>query len=439
LPTSNFDIATDLFIYAPIPAEGTFIIGYSLLGGSDVLGELPTFTIQSSIPGLPGRPAITLSGSRIECEVSNLETTRGFVVEQSLYFQTDPGVANITLRADFLDPIINMALRLGKPIIVAHNEDGSSDPKQMFLGWIGNIEVSHEANSQALVNLTLYDAMYFLSNRPGQSFIKPIPPAAPGTRGLDANMNYLLNGIPMPFARTWEIETRRQGSTGFWTTVVPYAAPLVGTTPTSMIEYINNYMLAELGATWADNRVSRTAAHNYNHVEIKTVSNNTINTRLSAAANYTITNDETIAGHYCLGPVSFSTEIDKLIQIARAGGVVGGLEVGDRLNIELGIGDYVEIETVNEGANTAATEALKTEWAERLVLTTSQLVPTSLTLNGIDDLGTLTDIVDAEPAETARVKFVQESGTIDKTYLINKITNRVTADGWLVDLELWRN
>ena len=436
MSSSNFDISTDLLIYAPVPSSGTFIIGYSLIGGPDVLGELPTFTIQSASGA---RPAITLTGSQIECEVSDLETTRGFVVEQSLYFQTDPGVANITLRADFLDPIVNMGLRLGKPIIVAHNQDGSSDPKQMFLGWIANIEVSHEANSQALVNLTLYDAIYFLGNQAGQEYITPIPPAAPGTRGLDANMNYLLDGIPMPFARTWDIETRRQGSTGFWTTVVPYSPPLVGATPPAVLEYINNYMLAELGATWADNKVSRTAAHNYDHVEIKTVSNNTINTRLSAAPNYTITNDETIAGHYCLGPVSFSNEIDKLIQVARATGTVNGLPVGDLENIELGIGDYVEFETVNEGSNATATQNLKTEWAERLVLTTSQLVPTSLTLNGIDDLGTLTDIVDAEPAETARVKFVQESGTIDKTYLINKITNRVTADAWLVDLELWRN
>jgi len=439
LPVSNFDIATDLFIYAPVPARGTFILGYSFLGGPDVLGGLPSFTIQSAL-GMPfPRPAITLTGSQIECEVSELETTRGFVVEQSLYFQTDPGVANITLRADFLDPIINMALRLGKPIIVAHKQDGSSDPKQMFLGWIGNIEISHEANSQALINLTLYDAIYFLGYQAGQEYIRPIPPPAPGTRGLDSNMNYLLDGIPMPFARTWDIETRRQGSTGFWTTVVPYSPALIGSAPPSVLEYINDYMLAELGATWADNKVSRTSAHNYDHVEIKTVSNNTINTRLASAPNYTITNDETIPGHYCLGPVSFSSEIDKIIVQALATGTVNGFPVGDLENLELGIGDYVAIDTVNEGSNTAATQALKTEWAQRLVLTTSQLVPTSITLNGIDDLGTLTDIVDAEPAETARVKFVQDSGTIDKTYLINKITNRVTADGWLVDLELWRN
>jgi len=435
LPKSNFDIKTDILVYAPVPTPGTFIIGYSELGGPDVLGDLPSFTIQSASGS---RPAITLSGSQIECEVASLETTRGFVVEQSLYFQTNPGTATLTLRAQSLDPVVQMSLRLGKPIIIAHKQDGTSDPKQMFLGWIGDIEVDYQPDNTSLVNLTLFDALYFLSVLPGgDGAAIPIPP---GTRGLNGNLNFLLNGIQMPFARAWDIETRRSGgSTPFWTTVKPYQSPLIGEANTEIISWINDYMLAELGATWADNKVSRTAAHNYDHVQIVSVANDTINSRLASAPNYTLSNDHTIEDHYCLGPITFSNQIDKQIQAARAiGDVIGGL-VGNEINIELGIGDWVEIETVNEGGNTASTESLKTQWAERLVLTNSNLVPSGITLNGIDDSGTLTDIVDAEPAETARIKFDQNSGTIDKTYLINNITNRVTADGWLVNLELWRN
>jgi hypothetical protein len=433
LPVSNFDIATDLFIYAPVPPDGTFIIGYSLLGGPDLLGEYDTFILEPGSGFL--RPDLVVVGQKIECEVSSLQTTRGFAVEESVYFQAESQSAQITLRASWLNPVTQGALRLGKPIVIAHNQNGSSYPKQMFLGWITNIDVDFQPDNMALVNLTLYDALQFLSTIPGQLIQNSTMP--PGTKGLDANLNYLLDGIPMPYSPVLGIITDRTNSSLFWTTVEPYVFdPSIG-----ILETLNAFMLSELGALWADNKISLTTAKPFNHVGIMTAGNDDIVATLAGAPEYVITNDHTIEDHYCLGPIEWSAEIDRQIKSAKAStsSPNPNLIVVNQTNSYLNIGKDLRLTTVNSGSGGTSTVDLLNEWGSRIALTNTDPVPTSVEVKGIDDFGTLLDIVDAEPAQSARIKFVQESGTIDQTYLINKITNTVTADGWLVNLELWRN
>jgi hypothetical protein len=200
-------------------------------------------------------------------------------------------------------------------------------------------------------------------------------------------------------------------------------------------------MLSELGALWADYKLSRSGLKDYTHVEIITVANDDIVASLNGAPDYIISNDHTIEDHYCLGPIEWSAEIDKQIKTARARTettLFSSLALNET-NFYLNLGNELEFTTVNSGSGGTSTESLLTQWTSRIVLTNSNPVPSSILLNAINDEGTLRDIVDAEPAESARIKFDQESGTIDKTYLITRITNRVTADGWLVNLELWRN
>ncbi len=432
MPVSNFDIATDLFIYAPVPPDGTFIIGFSLINGPDLLGEYDTFILQPGSGFI--RPDLVVVGQKIECEVSSLQTTRGFAVEESVYFQAESQSAEITLRASWLNPVTQGALRLGKPIVIAHNDEFGL-PKQMFLGWITNIDVDFQPDNMALVNLTLYDALQFLSTIPGQLIQNNTMP--PGTKGLDANLNYLLDGIPMPYSPVLPIITDRTNSGPFWTTVEPYVFdPSQG-----ILEALNAFMLSELGALWADNKISLTTAKPFNHVAMMTAGNDDIVAALELPPEYVITNDHTIEDHYCLGPIEWSAEIDRQIKSARAqtSSVLPVLRVINETNYYLNIGKQLELTTVNSGSGGTSTLDLLNEWGSRIALTNTDPVPTSVEVKGIDDFGTLLDIVDAEPARSVRIKFVQESGTIDQTYLINKITNRVTADGWLVNLELWRN
>jgi hypothetical protein len=435
MPKSNFDIKTDLQVIAMVPDQGTFIIGFSELGGPDVLGGYSPFTLKPGTGpfGITGR--ITFPGQPIDCEVASVETSRGFAVEESVYFQAQSQSAQVTLRANWLNPVTQGALRLGKPIAIAHKEDGTSTLTQMFVGWITNIDVQFEPNNMALVNLVIYDALQFLGNIPGQLIQSGLMP--PGTKGLENNLNYLLDGIPMPYDPIFGVVTDRRGSSGFWTTVEPY----VFDPNKPILETLNAFMLSELGALWADYKLSRSGLKDYTHVEIITVANDDIIASLNGAPDYIISNDHTIEDHYCLGPIEWSAEIDKQIKTASATTettLFSSLALNET-NFYLNLGNELEFTTVNSGSGGTSTESLLAEWGSRVVLTNSNPVPSSILLNAIDDEGTLRDIVDAEPAESARIKFDQESGTIDKTYLITRITNRVTADGWLVNLELWRN
>jgi hypothetical protein len=155
----NFNIENNLVVEFLLPDEdgSSFILGISLLGGDDVLGGFDEFTINLSLIGGNDvlAPSSGLKWQDVGCETSKVGLSIGGAIADAIYFQPQPGTANITLQGFDLDPTVNKNVRANTKIRV--RLDSEELDRVLFVGYIDTIDVTYFPQGPNLIRIRAFD------------------------------------------------------------------------------------------------------------------------------------------------------------------------------------------------------------------------------------------------------------------------------------------
>lgn len=409
MPTiTDFDLATDLKVefYLAGGGENLFVIGVSKLGGPNLLGYGGVFTIGISELGGPDLLGETsFRWTNLNCVTSQAQLSIGGTVEDQLYFQPQPGQAQVVLQSLEIDPVYTPAFRPGVLMRVRLVKDAVD--QIIWSGVVDSINTTFDQDGNNLIQVIAFDNFKRLMNTrlalfdsdtgyPG--YVTPYEQleliadefgtamnAASSDPGGEIPSKILTDVIPSSLV----YEAIQVGLGLFWLDPVTQEFVFVprpaSSTPPSGTPVIGNNHGDPNHLCMTDIQASATENTVYNSLKVILESDDTISTLRE--------NQDSIDlyGRYAQDVVLNTTDLDEL-----------------------------------------------NRWADAVF----QQYPTSLvdqveTLTR-DRLGNLTEAAFFTPGQLVGVKYDQGIIEIDDYYTVTKVGHFITTDTWLTTLELWK-
>jgi len=404
----NFKIEDNLKVEFLVPdADGnSFILGISTLGSDDVLGGFGEFVIGVSLLGGDDvlAPSSGLKWQEVTCETARANISIGGSVQDSIYFQPEPGTATLTLQSYDLDPTVNKNIRASTKIRI-RLEDNEID-RILFQGFIDTIDVTYFPDGLNLIEIVSYDAYKSLIN---SRFVvwdtTPIGVAATPTEIFE--LVAIESGLGLS----------------------PESVDLDGLIPTVtevnvlVSQVVNEALLVGLGLVWVDPQTE-----NLTVIPRPTGENGTPTT-------YIIGNDHGGEYHLCMSEINVFSDADA---------------VYNSLNVTLTSDDAVfvtrkdqdSIDLYGESAidiaiNTTDSTELAA-WADRVFTQNPANLVNQVVTPTKDRLGNLTNAAVFTPGMTVGVSYTNSQLDIVGFYTIIKISHRIDVDNWFTTLELWK-
>ena len=163
---SNFNLQDNLFVEFLLPDEdgNSFLLGISELGGDDVLGGYGEFTLGVSVLGGEDvlAPSSGLKWQDVGCETANASISIGGSISDAIYFEPEPGTANLTLQSYDLDPTVNKNIRANTKIRL--RLDSTEIDRVLFVGYIDTIDVTYYPMGPNLIRIRAFDVYKSLVN-----------------------------------------------------------------------------------------------------------------------------------------------------------------------------------------------------------------------------------------------------------------------------------
>ena len=404
----DFDITTDLKVefFLAGGGENVFIIGVSKLGGTDLLGYGGVFTIGISLLG--GDDLLGESSFRwtdLNCITSRAQLAIGGSVQDQLYFQPEPAVAQVQLQSLQFDPVYTPAFRPGV-LMRTRLVKGLVD-QVIWSGIVDSISTSYDQDGNNLMQVTAYDSFKRLMNTRLDSF--------DSTTGFP--------GFVTPYE---QLELVAQG---FGTDMNPASIDPGGEIPSvTLTDVIPSGLVYDaiqvgLGIFWIDPETQE-------FVIIPRPPSTT-----PPSGTPVIGNNHGDPNHLCMSDIKTSatenTIYNSLKVVLESNDTISTLR--ENLDsIEL-YGKYAQDVTLN---TTDLTELNR--WADQVF----QQYPTSLvdsveTLTK-DRLGNLTEAAFFTPGQLVGVKFDEGVIAIDDYFTITKVSHFIDPDTWLTTLDVWK-
>jgi hypothetical protein len=404
----NFKIEDNLKVEFLVPdADGnSFILGISTLGSDDVLGGFGEFVIGVSLLGGDDvlAPSSGLKWQEVTCETARANISIGGSVQDSIYFQPEPGTATLTLQSYDLDPTVNKNIRASTKIRI-RLEDNEID-RILFQGFIDTIDVTYFPDGLNLIEIVSYDAYKSLIN---SRFVvwdtTPIGVAATPTEIFE--LVAIESGLGLS----------------------PESVDLDGLIPTVtevnvlVSQVVNEALLVGLGLVWVDPQTE-----NLTVIPRPTGENGTPTT-------YIIGNDHGGEYHLCMSEINVFSDADA---------------VYNSLNVTLTSDDAVfvtrkdqdSIDLYGESAidiaiNTTDSTELAA-WADRVFTQNPANLVNQVVTPTKDRLGNLTNAAVFTPGMTVGVSYTNSQLDIVGFYTIIKVSHRIDVDNWFTTLELWK-
>ena len=409
MPTiSNFDIATDLKVEFFIAGggENLFVIGVSKLGGTDVLGYGGVFTVGVSLLG--GDDLLGESSFRwtdLGCITSQARLSIGGSVEDQLYFQPQPGVAQVVLQSLQFDPVYTPAFRPGVQMRVRLVK-GLVD-QVIWSGIVDSISTTYDQDGNNLMNLVAYDNFKRLMNTRLDSF--------------DSDTGF--PGFVTPYEQL-DLVAQEFGSAMHSSSIDPGGEiPSQILTDVIPSRLVYDAIQVGLGIFWLDPETQE-------FVIIPRPASAT-----PPSGTPVIGNNHGDPDHLCMTAIQASatenTVYNSLKVILESDDTISTLrENQDSIDL---YGKYAQDVTLN----TTDLDELN-RWADLVF----QQYPTSLvdsveTLTK-DRLGDLTEAAFFTPGQLVGVKYDEGVIAIDDYFTITKVSHFIDPDNWLTTLEVWK-
>jgi hypothetical protein len=410
MPTiSNFDIRNNLKVEFYIAGANTnnFIIGVSKLGGPDVLAY-DGFVIGVSLLGgddVLTENAFGFEWTDLSCITNKAELTIGGSVEDDLYFQPEPGIANLTLQSLERDPVYSPAFRAGIQVRVRLVKDAID--QVIWSGVVDSIQTSYDPDGNNLMQVLAYDNFKRLMNTRFDVF--------------DSEFEYPI-GYLSPY------EQLEMVADLFGTSMNAASSDPGGKIPTTIqANVIPNGLVYEaiqvgLGIFWLDPSTQE-------FVFIPRPS--TVTAPLGTPV---IGNQHGLANHLCMSNI-----------------ITGSTEdvVYNSLKVSLNSDDTIS--TLRENQDSID---LYGKYAQDVILNTTDLAelnrwadivfqqyPTNLVQQvetpARDRLGNLTEAAFFTPGTVVGVKYNEGVIDIDEYFTAVKVSHYIDTDNWFTTLDLW--
>jgi hypothetical protein len=404
----NFKIDDNLKVEFLVPdSDGnSFILGISLLDGTNVLGGFGEFVINVSLLGGDDvlAPSSGLKWEEVTCSVSRAEISVGGSVQDSIYFQPQPATANLTLQSYDLDPTVNKNIRASTKIRV-RLEDSEID-RIVFQGFIDTIDVTYYPDGLNLIRITSFDAYKSLVNA---RFLEwdTTPIGASATPSEVFELVAIESGLGLS----------------------PESLPLSGLIPTVtdtnrlVSSVVNEALLVGLGIVWIDQQTE-----NITVIPRPTGENGT-------AETWIIGNNHGEPNHLCMSEINVFSDADAVYNSLNV-----ALVSDDSIIVARKDQDSIDLygeSAIDIAINTTDSTELSL-WADRVFTQNPENLVNQVVTPTKDRLGNLTDAAVFTPGMTVGVSYTNSQLDIVGFYTIIKVSHRIDVDNWFTTLELWK-
>lgn len=410
---ADFDIATDLKVEFFLPGGGdnNFIIGISLIGGSNVLAGEGLFYIGTSLIGgddVLGDAAdyFGFTWQDLSCTASQLQLQVGGSVQDQTYFQPEPAKANIRLQTYDYDPNVNPAFRPGTQVRV-RLDDGLVD-QVIWQGIIDTIGGSYTIEGKNLLNIVAYDSFKQLVNTRIDLF--------------DTETDFPAGWVT-PYEQL-EIIAEQFG-TAMHHSSVDNGGEIPSDLQTDIIptSKVNEAIQVGLGIFWID-----PATKEFVFIPRPEAST-------PPAGTYIIGNNHGDPYHLCMTDISTRADGDAVfnslkVTLASDSGISTLVENQDSIDL---YGKFAQDVTLN----TTDLDELE-RWASAVFNQSPTNLVESVETLTVNRQGTLTEAAFFEPGTLVGVDYSEDVLAIDDYYTIVKVSHYIDPDNWLTTLDLWK-
>lgn len=408
---TDFDIATDVKVelYVPNAAGDVFILGVSLLGGTDVLSGDGQFIIGYSELGSTdvlsdGSSVYQFIWQPIECSVANMDISLGGEIQSNITFQPEPSSLSITLQSWTFDPNNNSAVRSGTRIRV-RLDDGIVD-HTLFAGFLETIDVTYRPDGPNLIRMTAFDGHKRLVNFRIENW---------DTTGYGASIS--------PTDQIDELATATGNVLSSSSTVLPGLIPTVVATNQIANTFLNDALEVGLGIFWINPQTNELEVRDRPQVVT------------AGMTTYIIGNNHGDENHLCMSDIRVNSNSDSSIndlKVSLTSNSATSVVVRDQDSIDL-YGELSQDVSIN---TTDVTEL--TRWANQVFSGTPTKQVEMVETPAIDRQRNLTEAALFTPGTYIGVNYQTENINIVDYYTVVKARQSVNVDTWFTTLELWK-
>jgi len=404
----NFAIDQNLKVEFLVPDEegNSFILGISLLGGTDVLGGFGEFVIGVSLLGGEDvlAPSSGLKWQEVSCTVSSANISVGGELQDSINFQPQPASAALTLQSYDLDPMVNKNIRASTKFRV-RLEDEELD-RILFQGFIDTIDVTYYPQGPNLIRVTGFDAYKSLVN------------------SRFAVWDTTSFGSHIKVDEVWELVGLYSGlGLSEDSKHVAGHIPVVNQTNVLVSSVVNEALLVGNGLVWLDQDTEELVVIHRTGVQTGT------------PTTYVIGNNHGDDYHLCMSEINVFSDADAVynsLTVTLASDPSIFVVRKDQDSIDL----YGEA-AIDVTLNTTNLNQLNS-WADRVFNHKTANQVDRVQTPTIDRLGNLTDAAVFTPGMTVGVSYTKDTLNIVGFYTIIKVSHRIDVDNWFTTLELWK-
>jgi hypothetical protein len=404
----NYAIDQNLKVEFLTPDEegNSFILGISLLGGTDVLGGFGEFILGVSLLGGDDvlAPSSGLKWQEVQCSVASAEISVGGSLEDSINFQPAPATANLTLQSYELDPTVNKNIRANTKFRI-RLEDSELD-RVLFQGYIDTIDVTYFPDGPNVIQITGFDAYKSLVN---SRF------AVWDTTGF---------GTHIHVDEVWELVGIYSGlGLSPDSYHVGGQIPVVDETNVLVSSIVNEALLVGNGLVWLDQDTEELVVIHRTGVQAGT------------PTTFIIGNNHEDDYHLCMSEINVFSDADAVYNSLRVSLVSDPTIFTERIDQD-SIDLYGEA-AIDVAINTTTLTQLN-NWANRVFNHRTANQVNRVQTPSIDRLGTLTNAAVFTPGMTVGVSYTNSQLDIVGFYTIIKVLHRIDVDNWFTTLELWK-
>jgi hypothetical protein len=406
---SNFKIDQNLKVEFYVPDEdgNTFILGISLLGGDNVLGGVGEFILGVSLlagPDVLG-PSVGFKWQEVSCSTSLANISVGGSIQDALYFQPQPGTAELTLQSYELDPTVNKNIRAGTKIRIRLESEDLD--RVLFQGSIDTIDVTYFAEGLNLIQIKSFDDYKNLVN-------SRFPIWDTASIGDFATVDQVMELIGI------------QSGLGISPDSISLEGKIPSVSETNVVAslVLNEALQVGLGIVWL----------NQDTKEITYIPRP--KTEVGTPDTFIIGNDHSSDIHHlCLSEINVFSDADAVFNSLRV-----TLQSDDTEFVILKDQDSIDFygeSAVDVTINTTDADELA-RWAEEVFKNNPQNLVNRVVTPALDRLGTLTNAAVFTPGTTIGVSYTKNQLNIVGFYTIIRVSHRVDVDNWFTTLELWK-
>lgn len=390
---TDFDIANDLKVEMLLPqgVANVFVLGISLLGGTDVLGD---------------DTSGTLDWQDLACEVNRVQTTIGGSIASNVYFQADAGKANIQLQSWDFDPNNYSYIRPGTEVRIRLTR-GTYD-RILWYGTVDNIDVNYNPDQPNQITIDATDTWALLVNR--RIDFTPLGAQLPSEAIQMAIDEVAATGFVVPFdSFSINPEWQMSGTPSTNTTFGAIAADCLATGLGFIhIDPDTNYLIYRPRAT-------------------------------SGVPTYTVGNNHGDAGHLCmadLDTVTLSDDIYNTVLVNQKYEYLSNPKFSqlyiDQDSIDL-FGQRSEDFTIDLATTVDADAWANAVFQPKPVTRVQQVVTPA-----IDNSRDLTAAAEFMPGDYVGVVYQTENINIDTNYTVTRVRHNIDVNNWFTTLETWK-